>query len=74
MENSELKTMKMSLANIEGKLSVTEMENIMAGSGGFFGCGNAYSFGCVNGVEYFFRDYNVFGIAVSTENVAAISC
>lgn len=33
MENSELKTKKMSLANIEGKLSVTEMEQIMAGSG-----------------------------------------
>ena len=37
MENSELKTKKMSLANIEGKLSVTEMEQIMAGSGGW-GC------------------------------------
>ena len=33
MENSELKTKKMSLANIEGKLSVAEMEQIMAGSG-----------------------------------------
>lgn len=33
MENLEFKTKKMSLANIEGKLSVTEMEQIMAGSG-----------------------------------------
>ena len=28
----ELKTKKMSLANIEGKLTLSEMENIMAGS------------------------------------------
>jgi hypothetical protein len=34
MKNIELKTKKMSLANIEGKLSVIEMETIMAGSGG----------------------------------------
>ncbi len=31
MENSQIK--KMSLANIEGKLTTEEMENIMAGSG-----------------------------------------
>lgn len=30
----ELKTKKMSLANIDGKLTPGEMENIMAGSGG----------------------------------------
>ena len=29
-----MKTQKMSLANIKGKLSRTEMKNIMAGSGG----------------------------------------
>ena len=29
-----MKTKKMSLANIQGKLSRTEMKNIMAGSGG----------------------------------------
>jgi hypothetical protein len=34
MKNLETKTKRMSLANIEGKLSVTEMEEIMAGSGG----------------------------------------
>ena len=34
MKNSELKTKKMSLANIDGRLSLEEMENIMAGSGG----------------------------------------
>jgi hypothetical protein len=33
MKNLEIKTKKMSLANIEGKLSITEMEQIMAGSG-----------------------------------------
>lgn len=30
-----MKTTKMSLANIQGKLSRTEMKNIMAGSGSF---------------------------------------
>jgi len=29
-----MQTQKMSLANIKGKLSRTEMKNIMAGSGG----------------------------------------
>lgn len=36
-----MKTTKMSLANIQGKLSRTEMKNIMAGSGGDNMC-NAY--------------------------------
>ncbi|WP_291122584.1 hypothetical protein [Flavobacterium sp. UBA6046] len=37
----ELKTKKMSLANIESRLTPAEMENIMAGSGfwGAFACG-----------------------------------
>ena len=38
-----MKTTKMSLANIQGKLSRAEMKNIMAGSGGTFcsvKCGN----------------------------------
>ena len=30
-----MQTKKMSLANIQGKLSRTEMKNIMAGSGGY---------------------------------------
>ncbi len=34
-----MKTTKMSLANIQGKLSRTEMKNIMAGSGGTNNCG-----------------------------------
>lgn len=34
-----MKRMKMSLATIEGKLSRTEMKNIMAGSGGAGTCG-----------------------------------
>jgi hypothetical protein len=33
MKNLEIKTKRMSLTNIEGKLSLTEMETIMAGSG-----------------------------------------
>jgi hypothetical protein len=33
-----MKTTKMSLANIQGKLSRTEMKSIMAGSGGSPGC------------------------------------
>ena len=33
-----MKTKKMSLANIQGKLSRTEMKNIMAGSGGSGEC------------------------------------
>ena len=36
-----MKTTKMSLANIQGKLSRTEMKNIMAGSGA--GCGTGIS-------------------------------
>ena len=37
-----METKKMSLANIKGKLSRTEMKNIMAGSGG----GNCRTGGC----------------------------
>ncbi len=38
-----MKTIKMSLANIEGKLSRKEMKGIMAGSGGGGGyCGTCY--------------------------------
>ncbi|HAH53837.1 MAG TPA: hypothetical protein DCM02_00745 [Flavobacterium sp.] len=33
MKNIDLKIKKMSLANIEGKLTSAEMDNIMAGSG-----------------------------------------
>ena len=33
-----MKTQKMSLANIQGKLSRSEMKNIMAGSGGSGNC------------------------------------
>jgi hypothetical protein len=72
MKNQELK--KMSLANIENRLTLEEMENVMAGSGGAFGWGNTYSYGCINGQEAFFRDYNVFWIGVNTQWVATISC
>lgn len=34
-----MKRLKISLANIQGKLSRTEMKNIMAGSGGAGTCG-----------------------------------
>jgi hypothetical protein len=33
-----METKKMSLANIQGKMSRTEMKNIMAGSDGGWGC------------------------------------
>jgi hypothetical protein len=38
-----MKTQRMSLANIQGKMSRTEMKNIMAGSGSTKKCGD----GCV---------------------------
>jgi len=37
----KLKTTKMSLANIEGKLTLEEMENVMAGSGFLTNCAGA---------------------------------
>ena len=36
-----METQKMSLANIQGKLSRTEMKKIMAGSGGSVNCASA---------------------------------
>lgn len=42
-----MKTKKMSLANIQGKLSRTEMKNIMAGSGS--GCGGSCDYGSTKG-------------------------
>lgn len=39
-----MKTQKMSLANIQGKLSRAEMKNIMAGSG--TNCLGKYSYSC----------------------------
>lgn len=41
-----MRTKKMSLANIQGKLSRTEMKNIMAGSAS---CSTTDCFGFVNG-------------------------
>lgn len=40
-----MKTQKMSLANIQGKLSRTEMKNIMAGSGT---CLEDYTYDCTS--------------------------
>ncbi len=40
----------MSLANIEGRLTPDEMENIMAGSGGEIICGFALGLGLVTSV------------------------
>jgi len=46
-----MKTQKMSLANIQGKMSRVEMKNIMAGSG--FGCSQDGDVcGDVNGTTY----------------------
>ena len=39
-----MKTKKMSLANIKGKMSRAEMKNIMAGSGN--GCLTEYAYDC----------------------------
>lgn len=41
-----MNTTKMSLANMQGKLSRTEMKNIMAGSGST-GCLTKYSYDCL---------------------------
>lgn len=65
----------MSLANIEGKLSVAEMEQIMAGSGEeFWGWGSIYDLGCINGRRDFFQDYYVFWLGWSTRSVGNESC
>lgn len=45
-----MQTKKMSLANIQGKLSRTEMKNIMAGSGGCsVGCASGFYACCCSG-------------------------
>jgi len=41
-----MKTIKMSLENVRGKMSRKEMRNIMAGSGS--GCADNYNAGCAN--------------------------
>ncbi len=41
-----MQTQKMSLANIKGKLSRTEMKNIMAGDGGNAACDSSCSGPC----------------------------
>lgn len=38
MEKLETKIKKMSLANIQGRLTIEEMENVMAGSGASIDC------------------------------------
>ena len=44
-----MKTKKMSLANIQGKLSRAEMKNIMAGLGDPFGCPTTFTSSCSSG-------------------------
>ncbi len=49
-----MKTQKMSLANMQGKLTRTEMKNIMAGSGSS-GCDSSCNGSCTvscGGIEY----------------------
>ncbi len=41
-----METKKMSLANIQGKLTRAEMKNIMAGNAGFEGCKLKYESEC----------------------------
>jgi hypothetical protein len=58
MKNLIVKTKKMSLSTIEGKLTKSEMEQIMAGSLGSFGClglGILF-FGTGAFGSYFYRD------------------
>ncbi|MFV8355603.1 hypothetical protein ACNQGB_05395 [Flavobacterium sp. XS1P32] len=45
MKKSEVKTKKMSLANIKGGLTLVEMENVMAGKNSG-SCGSATGFLC----------------------------
>lgn len=46
MKNFEQKTKKMSLVNIDGRLTQTEMENIMAGS--FWNCNSVTGAFCAS--------------------------
>ncbi|MBP6755509.1 MAG: hypothetical protein KA210_05115 [Bacteroidia bacterium] len=72
MKNSELKTKKMSLANIEGKLSVTEMEQIMAGS--FFGWGEIYPLDCIDGEQPIMQNYYAFWMVVDSRYLYSVVC
>jgi len=47
-----MQTQKMSLANIQGKLSRAEMKNIMAGGGESLGCGCGSDADCGAGANY----------------------
>jgi hypothetical protein len=60
MKNLEIKTKRMSLANIEGKLSLTEMETIMAGSG------RCMLLGGMTVIAGFFGPYAMFAAAMYT--------
>lgn len=73
MKNLEVKTKKMSIANIEGKLTPAEMENIMAGSG-FWGWSDwRPTGGCTNGFQTMVRHYNVFWFR-TTYDYNVVSC
>jgi hypothetical protein len=71
MKNQEIK--KMSLDNIENRLTPEEMEKV-TGSGEGFGWGRVYSYGCIGGYELILRDYNVFWLSFHTDEVALLTC
>lgn len=70
MENLQVQRKKMSLANIEGRLTLEEMENVMAGSG-FWRCAGGIVGGAMagaagasgNGIAFFLGPV---GVAWST--------
>lgn len=65
MKNVEIKTKKMSLANIEGRLTAAEMENIMAGSGFLTSCSGAMVAGAFAYAGFFFVGTSVIGAGVA---------
>ncbi len=67
----------MSLANIEGKLSPEEMENVMAGSGfwgKFWGWSDWSNGPCVDGTYNRARIYSAFWFSVSYQQENGLSC
>lgn len=61
-----MKTIKMSLANMQGKLSRDEMKNIMAGSGNDCQQASGYTYVQYGGVVYY-GYYDTCGNFVCTE-------
>jgi len=56
-----MQTTKLSLANIQGKLSRAEMKNIMAGSGKSLGCGCESDADCSAGASICSNSLTCYG-------------